>query len=158
MTIPQLISYSTVKVFPLRSGRKQGCHSYHFTQHSTGSPSHSNQTRKKESKQERKNQNCPYLWMILYIKISKHIAKYYQNSSMNSIKLQYFKFKHTKICQISIHKASVIKSMVLAHRQMHRSQEQKKCPRNSEHLHELIATAALFTTGNIWKQQVFINR
>ena len=25
MTIPQLISYSTVKVFPLRSGRKQGC-------------------------------------------------------------------------------------------------------------------------------------
>ena len=25
MTIPQLTSYSTVKVFPLRSGTKQGC-------------------------------------------------------------------------------------------------------------------------------------
>ena len=38
-----------LKAFPLKSGLPQDAHSHHFIQHSIGSPSHSNQTKNKQT-------------------------------------------------------------------------------------------------------------
>ena len=45
--IANILNSEKLKAFPLRSETKQGCpHSHHLSEHSIGSPSQSNQTRK----------------------------------------------------------------------------------------------------------------
>ena len=63
-----------LKAFPLRSGTREGCPLSHYYQHSSGSPSYSNQSRKRKGIQTGKEKVKLSLFaddMILYIENPK---------------------------------------------------------------------------------------